>query len=217
MPDELGTIYVLTNAVMPGLVKIGITNGTVEDRVKELSGASGIPVAFECHFAAKVTNYAGKEQMLFQIFSEQRVNPKREFFRVAPEKVVLAIRMGEFTDVTPGKVSTGEVEEDQAHDKAVQSSIKRRSAIRLEAIGIMPGTVLTFSRDPNIHATVVLGNKVNYEGQVISLSAAAVAALHKQGSTTPAASGSDYWTIDNETLDEIRIKREAELESQDDD
>ncbi len=181
-----------------------------------LSGDSGVPVAFECHFATNVPNHTEKEKMLFQIFSEQRVNPKREFFRVAPEKVVLAIRMGEFTDVTPGKVSIGAAEEDQAHEKAVQSSIKKRSAIRLEAIGVMPGTVLTFSRDPNVHATVVEGNKVNYEGQLMSLSAAALAALHKQGSTTPAASGSDYWTIDNETLDEIRIKHESESEIQDD-
>lgn len=49
-----GKIYVLTNPCMRGLVKIGCTAGTIEDRIKQLSGATGVPVAFKCHFAAEV-------------------------------------------------------------------------------------------------------------------------------------------------------------------
>jgi len=48
-------IYILTNEAMPGLVKIGFTTGeNVESRIAPLSGATGIPLPFECYFAAEV-------------------------------------------------------------------------------------------------------------------------------------------------------------------
>jgi hypothetical protein len=209
MQEDSGVLYVLTNVAMPGMVKIGLTRGSVQDRINELSRDSSVPLAFECHFAAEVAQVATKEKTLHQIFGDQRVNPKREFFRVAPEKVVLAISMGPFKEVTPGKPQM-DAEEEKAFDKEVQSDFKKRSAINLAAIGIQPGTKLSLTRDENICATVVNGNKVEYEGQIMSLSAAAVLALHKLGYQTPAASGSDYWMIDGDTLDEIRIKTESQ-------
>jgi hypothetical protein len=210
--SDSGTLYVLTNPFMPGLVKIGCTTGPVEDRIKALSSATGVPVAFQCHFAAHVDSMSAKEKTLHQLFSDKRVNPNREFFQVAPEKIVLAIRMGSFTEVTPGKVDIPQ-EEEQALAKAEEAETKRRAKINLSAIGIMPGAVLTFSRDEDIHATVVDGNKVNYDGQVMSLSASALIAFQKLGFKSSTVSGSDYWMFDGKTLDEIRIAREAEQES----
>jgi len=210
--EDSGVLYVLTNPLMPGLVKIGCTTGPVEDRIKALSSATGVPVAFQCHFAAQVDQMTAKEKTLHQLFSDKRVNPNREFFQVPPEKVVLAIRMGSFTEVTPGKVDIPQ-EEEQALEKAEQAETKRRSRISLEAIGVKPGAVLTLSRDEDVHATVVSGNRVEYEGQKMSLSASAVAALHNLGYTLGAASGSDYWMYEGKTLDEIRIAKEAEQEN----
>lgn len=207
--DDSGILYVLTNPFMPGLVKIGCTTGAVEERIKALSSSTGVPVAFQCHFAAKLDNMAAKEKTLHQLFSDRRVNPNREFFQVAPEKVVLAIRMGSFTEVTPGKVDIPK-EEEQAFEKAEEADTKRRAKINLSAIGIPPGSVLTLSRDEDIHATVVEGNKVEYQGQVMSLSASALAALHKLGYAWGAVSGSDYWMYEGKTLDEIRTAKEAE-------
>jgi hypothetical protein len=210
--EDSGVLYVLTNPFMPGLVKIGCTTGPVEERIKALSSATGVPVAFQCHFAAQVESMAAKEKTLHQLFSDKRVNPNREFFQVAPEKIVLAIRMGSFIEVTPGKVDIPK-EEEQALEKAEEAETKRRAKINLYAIGIQPGAVLTLSRDEDVHASVVNGNRVEYEGQIMSLSASALAALHKLGYTSGAASGSDYWMYDGKTLDEIRIAKEAEQES----
>jgi hypothetical protein len=121
--DDSGILYVLTNPFMPGLVKIGCTTGPVEERIKGLSSATGVPVAFQC-------------------------------------------------------------------------------------------TVLSLSRDEDVHATVVSGNKVEFEGQIMSLSASALAALHKLGGYTLATvSGSDYWMYEGKTLDDIRVAKEAENES----
>jgi len=47
----------------------------------------------------------------------------------------------------------------------------------------------------------------------MSLSASALAALHKLGGyTLGACSGSDYWMYEGKTLDEIRVAKESENE-----
>src|SRR5438132_10801448 len=82
MPDK---IYVLTNEAMPGIVKIGFTaQDDVEARLTQLSSHAGVPLPFECYFAAEVQIGDGLriEKTLHQLFGEYRVNPKREFFRV---------------------------------------------------------------------------------------------------------------------------------------
>lgn len=198
-------VYVLTNEAMPGLVKIGLTNDSVEARLTQLSSHTGVPLAFECYFAAEVKAGARIEKTLHQLFAEARINPKREFFRLDPEKVVLAISIGEFKEITPGKAQV-EPEEEEALEKVKA----RRPRIRLDAIGIKSGDVLSFSRDESIQATVAPDGKVQYEGELLSPSAAALKALHKLGYQTPAASGSEFWMFDGETLDERRRRLEAE-------
>jgi T5orf172 domain len=48
-------VYVLTNEAMDGLVKIGRTTTSVEQRIKELDNTS-IPLPFQCFFAGEVTD-----------------------------------------------------------------------------------------------------------------------------------------------------------------
>src|SRR5438105_15872258 len=127
-------VYVLTNEAMPGLIKIGLTSESVEARLTSLSSHTGVPLAFECYFAAEVKDGSRIEKILHQLFAESRVNPKREFFRLDPEKVVLALSIGEFKEATPG-VAQVEPEEKEALDKVKA----RRPRIRLDAIGIKPG------------------------------------------------------------------------------
>ena len=198
-------VYVLTNEAMPGLVKIGLTNDSVEARLTQLSSYTGVPLAFECYFAAEVKDGARIERTLHQLFAEARINPKREFFRLDPEKVVLAISIGEFKEITPGKAQV-EPEEEEALEKVKA----RRPRIRLDAIGIKPGDVLSFSRDESIQAIVATDGKVQYEGELLSPSAAALKALHKLGYQKPTASGSEFWMFGGETLDERRRRLEAE-------
>lgn len=73
-------IYVLTNEAMPGLVKIGLTTDDVSARVAALSSATGVPLPFECYFAAEVKDSAKLEKILHQLFSENRVNPQARVF-----------------------------------------------------------------------------------------------------------------------------------------
>jgi hypothetical protein len=202
-----GIVYVLTNEAMPTLVKIGITTATtVEARITQLSQPTGVPLPFECYFAAEVKDAARIEKTLHQLFSEDRVNPRKEFFRVDPEKVVLAISIGEFKEVGPGVPTL-----DQEENDALEKVKARRPKLRLDAIGIKPGDVLQFSRDPAVTATVVAdGQRVEFEGEVMSPSAAALKALVRMGYQTTTASGSEYWKFGGELLDERRRRIEAE-------
>lgn len=199
------TIYVLTNEAMPGLVKIGMTDGLVEDRIKQLSAPSGVPVQFECYYAAEVDDMKRVESLLHQLFAKDRISNKREFFRIEPERVVIALSIGKFKEVTPGKVFV-DVEEEAALEKAKA----RRARINLEKLLIPVGSVLTFSRDESRTATVVAGNQIELEGEVMSLSGAAVKILLQLGYTSTSASGSDYWMYDGELLDERRRRMESE-------
>lgn len=197
-------IYVLVNEAMPGLVKIGLTTDSVESRIGQLSANSGVPLPFECYFAAEVKDCAKIEKILHQIFSEGRINPRREFFKIDPEKVVLAISIGDFKEITPG-VAQIDLEEQAALEKAKS----RRPRLKLDALGIKAGDVLVLSRGENITATVVDDGKVNFQGEVMSLSAAALKALRGLGYSMPTASGPGYWMFDGELLDERRRNMEA--------
>jgi hypothetical protein len=198
-------IYLLTNEAMPGLVKIGLTTDSVELRVAQLSAHTGVPLPFECYFAAEVKDCGKLEKTLHQLFGETRINSKREFFKIDPEKIVLAISIGDFKEVTPGTVSV-----DQEEQQALEKAKSRRPKIRLDALGIKVGDTLTFSRDESIAATVTEAGKIYYAGEQLSLSAGALAILQKLGYQTSAASGSGYWMFDGELLDERRRRMESE-------
>lgn len=88
---EYGIVYLLTNPVMPGLVKIGMTTQEdIDKRMKELY-TTGVPVPFECQFACKVKkgDCAKIEKALHTAFAPQRINANREFFRIQVEQAIM--------------------------------------------------------------------------------------------------------------------------------
>ena len=114
------TVYILTNPVMPNLVKIGCTDRSIEDRLRELSSASGVPVAFECFLAVEVANYEQVERALHQAFGDRRINAKREFFELSPDRPAAILRLFQNIsnpDVTPKRDVVESTEEQQALDQ----------------------------------------------------------------------------------------------------
>ena len=203
MPD---IIYVLTNEAMPGLVKIGRTSGDgAEGRLSALNCHAGVPLPFECHFAAEVPDGVHVESVLHRLFASDRLNPKREFFRVEPERVVLAISIGNFREITSGAVEVDHVEEE-----AIEKERDRATRSRLSAIGINHGALLSFSRNEEIKATVVSDTLVFLNGQTLALSAAAVKVLQSMGGRTTQANGWKYWMFDGELLYERRRRLEVQ-------
>jgi hypothetical protein len=82
VPSKPGWVYVLTNAAMPGMVKIGLTTRTPKERAAELSAASGVPLPFVVAWARAVSDCAYVETAVHRMLDDKRVNGKRESFRV---------------------------------------------------------------------------------------------------------------------------------------
>jgi hypothetical protein len=85
---SVGYVYVMSNASMPGLLKIGYTERPIEERLQEANQPNTwIPTPFSLELSRFVNDPQKKEATLHKIFDECRVNPKREFFRVEIERV----------------------------------------------------------------------------------------------------------------------------------
>ncbi len=201
-------VYVLTNEAMEGMVKIGRTTTSVEQRIKELDNTS-IPLPFQCFYAAEVGNSALVEGRLHRIFSDKRIRANREFFRADANQVREAIQLAELKDVTPKVDVVVDASDVQALQKAVATE-ERRSRLRFTELGIPIGSVLTFAKDSTITCTVIADGRVQYEGQTLSPSAAALQAIRKKGYQWAAVSGSDYWEFEGETLTALRLRLEDE-------
>lgn len=119
--------------------------------------------------------------------------------------------MGPFKEVTPGKPDIP-ADEEEASDKADQAEKAKRSNLKFEEIGVPIGAELTFTRDQSVHAIVIEGNIVRYEGQDLSLSAAAKLALQKLGTIWTSVQGSLFWMFNEKTLEEIRKEKEDKSE-----
>ena len=86
-----GHIYCFSNPSMPGILKVGMTERTPEIRLIEANSSDTWkpPTPYKIVFAKKVLNPKQKETTLHTILSQytERINPRREFFRVSQEEV----------------------------------------------------------------------------------------------------------------------------------
>ena len=76
---------------MPGLLKIGYTDRTIEERLAEAnaSGTFGPPSDYSVVFAKLVNNPRQKESIMHTLLKKYRKNPKKEFFAITKEYVRL--------------------------------------------------------------------------------------------------------------------------------
>jgi hypothetical protein len=81
----MGYVYLMSNASMPGLVKVGCTDRSPEERLLELSSATGVPTAFRLEFFAAFRDCVNTEAKIHATLSSERVTSTREFFRVPVE------------------------------------------------------------------------------------------------------------------------------------
>lgn len=196
-------VYLLTNPTMPDLVKIGRTKD-LEERLRQLSTHSGVPVPFECFFACEVQDSVKVERALHDAFGDHRINPKREFFRLNPDRAVAILELVALNDAAPSI----EIVEDQAELDALHREQSRRENFRFSMVDVSIGSVLKFSKDENFIAHVIDDKRIEFEGVITSTSAAAAMLLHRRGWTLKAAQGPLYWMYDGETLAERRMRME---------
>lgn len=219
-----GIIYCLTNPEMPGLVKIGLVEDSTADALKrrmQVLYTTGVPVPFELHYAVVVDEVKQAEELLHDTFAHSRENPRREFFRINPERVVAAMKLTRGRPITvddPLDSSPGaEISQVDfaAQQRARQRENKRQSIFSFTSAGIMPGETLVFSRDDSITAKVLDSKRIQFEGKEVSLSGAARIILEREG-LSGAVAGPLYWRYKGEILREIHERKEAEKEEAND-
>ena len=205
----MGIIYVMTNPAMPNLTKIGKTTRDVAKRAKELSNHAGVPVPFGIEYACEVKDSDSVEGHLHEAFGDHRVNPRKEFFRISPARVIAALKMVAIKDVTP----TGDIAEDTAEQESLVRENQRLSRFNFASVKLKPGDELSFAWDESIKATVEdVRSNVKFRRQVMSLSQAALMVINgkKFNRDWSSCQGPAYWVFRDETLADRRNRLEQE-------
>jgi len=192
-------VYILTNESMPDFIKIGITHGNVEDRMRQLD-RTGVPLPFEVYYAAIVDDAEKEEKWLHSIFADRRARDNREFFKMNPEYAALALKRVEVKEVIIETTLTPEQE------KEVDKEKTKRSRFHFSEYDIPVGSKLIFTRDPNIIAEVVENDKIKIGNNVDYMSNFARDLLGYKRRPQ----GTLYFKYEDEILDDRRKRMEEE-------
>ena len=195
----MSIVYILTNEAMPGYIKIGRTDTSVEQRMRELDRTS-TPLPFQCYYAARVEDDVRLERTLHTAFGDHRVRSSREFFRLDPYRAKVVIELLALEDVTPG----GDLFEDKESAEAVERATRSSGRYNFKKFGVPIGAELQYSSDPSITATVHDENSMLFQGEIVSPSKAAVMANRSRGGTATALPGPLMWVYEGESLSAIR-------------
>ena len=194
-----GIIYLLSNSAMPGIVKIGkTTKEDVKLRMKELY-TSGVPLPFECLYAAKVKDMDNVEKALHTAFSPDRINPKREFFEIEATQAIAILKLLEVENVSPlveqetNVIDTIEVD-------AAKVYAQKRPRMNFEEMGIPIGSELSFNNNGEI-ATVISDRTVRFRDEETNITNATRMALG-EGYAYNVAPG-PYWVFNGRKLRDI--------------
>ncbi len=112
MTSTAGLVYVLTIPRMPGIVKIGFTLKSIEERLKSLDNTSVVE-PFQLYYAGKVNNPKRVEGLIHELYKPYRIRPNREFFEAEPADVKKIIQIAEASSdlyIAPDMSDTPEIE-----------------------------------------------------------------------------------------------------------
>ena len=196
----MGIVYVLSNPAFDSYVKIGRTID-LEQRLRQLDNTS-VPLPFRCVYAVEVDDDVRVERLVHQAFADVRVRSTREFFEIDAQRIIAALQLTAGRDVTPRE----DIAEDAEGIEALERTVAKRKSYSFADAHVAVGDVLVYARDESVTATVVAEKKIEFEGEVTSLSKAALTMLHRQGYKWQQANGWAYWMKDGETLSE-RVER----------
>ena len=194
----MSTVYILTNQSMPGLIKIGITERKVEERMRDLYSSSAVPLPFECYFALEVKDAKLVEKKIHHGFDDYRINENREFFEIDPDKAKSILSLVDGVEVTPKTDVVDNPTDQQALDKQ-----RNKQRFNFASVGISPGEILEFKKDKTITAKVLNDDKIEFEGSPMSLSPAALIVIHRMGYEWTKIAGPQFWCYKGKTLYEL--------------
>ena len=191
------TVYILTNQAMPGIIKIGFTDNSVEQRMKELD-KTATPIPFECYYAKRIEKAEFVEKKMHEAFDEFRMRDNREFFRMSPEQAKAALDIAEGEDVTPREDVV-----ETTSDKTALDKERNRNRFNFAQIGIEVGEELEFKKDITIKAKVLENDLIEFKGRPMSLSQSALEIVQEMGYKWNKIAGPQFWMYKGKTLYEL--------------
>lgn len=199
--NNKGIVYVLSNRVMPGLVKIGMTTRCeLDSRLRELY-TTGVPVPFDVEYACEVNSIdcLKIEKALHKAFEPQRINANREFFQIHKDQAIAILELFNRKDVTD-EVSNEMTNDLEANDIASLEKVsKHRPPLNFTLMGIVEGSILTYNADPSIMVKVVSDKRVEYQGEETSLTAITKTLLNSKWGVQP----TPRWSYNGKNLQDI--------------
>ena len=88
---QSGWLYVLSTREQPDMLKIGMTQRSVEERVREINSATGVPIPFSARSVYRVKDARDAERRIFERLDPFRVRSDREFFQMPYEDAAKSI------------------------------------------------------------------------------------------------------------------------------
>ncbi len=185
---------------MPGLLKIGMTQREdAAQRMNELYTTS-VPFQFNCVYACRVDDCKKVEEALHVAFSTDRVNPKREFFRMSSERVLAILKLFEKENVTETLSTDLQKNLSTEEKEAEEKSRKRRPPLNFEEMGIVKGDRLTMSYDGKEYVVEVCDpRKIKFNGDEYSLTGVTKKIRNIDSALQPTR----FWNYNGRNLSEI--------------
>lgn len=199
MQPTQGIVYILTNPAIPNMIKIGMTTQSdVKLRMAQLYSSSGVPLPFECVYAARVANHEKVEKALHTAFGPDRVNPKREFFEIDAAQAIAIIKLMELEDVTPQVAKEKEQVDEVDLEAGEAYARKKRPRFSFGEMNIPVGAELI--NITNGETAIVLTDRtVRFREDETSLTNATRIILDNNYHVAPGP----YWTYNGRKLRDI--------------
>jgi uncharacterized protein YfbU (UPF0304 family) len=198
MINNQGIVYIFTNPAIPNMIKIGMTtHEDVKLRMAQIY-TTGVPLPFECVYAAKVLNYEKVEKALHIAFGPDRINPKREFFEIDPAQANAIIKLMEIEDVTP-KAANEKEEVDEIDREAGEAyAKKKRTRFSFGEMNIPIGSELVCVANGET-VNVATDKTIYFRGEETSLTNATRIILENGYHVAPGP----YWTFNGKKIREM--------------
>ena len=186
-----GYIYIMTNPALRDMVKIGYATD-VEARRKQLS-TTALPYEYEVYATYETSgNLEDKKlhKMIDNLNPDLRVTSNREFFVMTPQEAYELLEAIATISGTKDKLKKVKIVE-------AKKQKVRRPPVNFVKCGIPMGAEVVFIEDSSVVAKIVSERKVEYNGEITSLSAISD---RIKGYPTP---GPYYFTYNGKRISDI--------------
>ena len=175
-----GEIYILVNPAFPKLVKIGYADN-VQKRVKNLNSNSGLPDPYHVYATYKVKKRLEDlklHKLIDSLDYDLRHTKNKEFYEMTPEKAYTILSAIAEINGDEDLLVKNPYHDDYFNKEGTAPTAtgtegpkKKKPPVNFAKCGIPVGAELVFIEDPSVVCTVYNERKVQYKGQITSLSA----------------------------------------------